>query len=64
VLNAANEVAVEAFLTKQIGFLDIPFLVEHTLAAHSGIARPQLADILGADRWARGETRRKMAAGA
>ena len=63
VLNAANEVAVEAFLAGQVGFLDIPFLVEHALAAHSGNTRPQLADILGADRWARGETRRKLTAG-
>jgi 1-deoxy-D-xylulose-5-phosphate reductoisomerase len=63
VLNAANEVAVEAFLAGQIGFLDIPVLVECTLAAHSGNTRPQLVDILDADRWARGETRRKLTAG-
>ncbi|MGD8541350.1 MAG: 1-deoxy-D-xylulose-5-phosphate reductoisomerase [Desulfobacteraceae bacterium] len=63
VLNAANEVAVEAFLAGQIGFLEIPCLVEHALGAHSGTARPQLADILNADRWARGETRRKLSAG-
>jgi 1-deoxy-D-xylulose-5-phosphate reductoisomerase len=63
VLNAANEVAVEAFLTGQIGFLKIPCLVEHALGAHNGNSRPQLADILGADRWAREETRRRLAAG-
>ena len=33
VLNAANEVAVEAFLARRIGFLDIPSLVETALAA-------------------------------
>jgi 1-deoxy-D-xylulose-5-phosphate reductoisomerase len=31
VLNAANEVAVEAFLSKKIGFMDIPALIEATL---------------------------------
>ena len=31
ILNASNEVAVEAFLKRQIGFLDIPRVVEATL---------------------------------
>ncbi|AUX87665.1 1-deoxy-D-xylulose-5-phosphate reductoisomerase [Acinetobacter tandoii] len=31
VLNAANEIAVASFLQKQIGFTDIPVVVEHTL---------------------------------
>lgn len=35
-LNAANEVAVEAFLQGRLGFLDIPRLVEETLAALAG----------------------------
>ena len=63
VLNAANEVAVEAFLNGHIEFLEIPCLVERALGAHNGNSRPQLADILGADRWAREETRRRLAAG-
>ena len=44
VLNAANEVAVEAFLADQIGFLDIAGLVETTLdkiEAEGGLSEPQ-----------------------
>ncbi len=37
VLNAANEVAVEAFLAGRIGFLAIAGLVEATLAANAGL---------------------------
>lgn len=62
VLNAANEVAVEAFLDKRIGFLDIPSLVARRLEAHNGGALPALDDILAADRWAREETLREIAA--
>ncbi|MFZ5656601.1 MAG: 1-deoxy-D-xylulose-5-phosphate reductoisomerase [Pseudomonadota bacterium] len=36
VLNAANEAAVEAFLARQVGFLDIPALVESALGARDG----------------------------
>ena len=34
VLNAANEVAVDAFLNKKISFLDIPRLIKHVLEKH------------------------------
>jgi len=54
VLNAANEVAVNAFLNQVIGFVDIPTVVEQTMAKHAVVSKPELADILGADRWARG----------
>jgi 1-deoxy-D-xylulose-5-phosphate reductoisomerase len=40
VLNAANEVAVEAFLTRRIGFLGIPSVVERALEQMSGISEP------------------------
>ncbi|MBW1956464.1 MAG: 1-deoxy-D-xylulose-5-phosphate reductoisomerase [Deltaproteobacteria bacterium] len=53
VLNAANEVAVAAFLEERIGFLDIPAVIEKTLSAHRIIPDPDLAQILEADRWAR-----------
>jgi 1-deoxy-D-xylulose-5-phosphate reductoisomerase len=33
ILNAANEVAVEAFLAEQIGFMDIPNIIESVLSA-------------------------------
>jgi 1-deoxy-D-xylulose-5-phosphate reductoisomerase len=56
VLNAANEVAVEAFLTKRIGFLAIASLVEETLAASTALARlPRCSaeDVLAIDAEAR-----------
>ncbi|HEY7458588.1 MAG TPA: 1-deoxy-D-xylulose-5-phosphate reductoisomerase [Xanthobacteraceae bacterium] len=40
VLNAANEVAVEAFLSRRIGFLGIPSLVERALEQMSGVPEP------------------------
>ncbi len=54
VLNAANEVAVQAFLDQSIQFVDIPLVVERTMDAHCTLSIPELADIQEADRWARG----------
>jgi 1-deoxy-D-xylulose-5-phosphate reductoisomerase len=48
ILNAANEVAVEAFLADQIGFMDIPALIESVLTVSSIDAVtsiPQLVDV-------------------
>jgi 1-deoxy-D-xylulose-5-phosphate reductoisomerase len=55
VLNAANEVAVDAFLRGKIGFLDIPRTIESALTAadHELGAPATLADIRSADAWAR-----------
>jgi len=57
ILNAANEIAVAAFLEERIGFLGIPDLIARTLdraAAEIGTAAPQtLDDVLGADAEAR-----------
>jgi 1-deoxy-D-xylulose-5-phosphate reductoisomerase len=56
VLNAANEVAVEAFLARRIGFADIPALVEAALGrAHSrGLPEPaNVEEALGVDHVAR-----------
>jgi len=53
VLCAADEVAVEAFLTHKIGFTDIAGIVEETLDGHRSISPPSLEDILAADGWAR-----------
>jgi len=53
VLNAANEVAVEAFLNRKISFLDIPRLIADVLNAHSGEAVNTLEDVLMADKHAR-----------
>jgi 1-deoxy-D-xylulose-5-phosphate reductoisomerase len=54
VLCVADEVAVERFLSHQIGLTDIARLVEETLEHHRGVGRPSLDDILEADAWARG----------
>jgi 1-deoxy-D-xylulose-5-phosphate reductoisomerase len=53
VLNAANEVAVNAFLEQRIGFTAIAPIISRTMAAHTAVADPALGDIIGADRWAR-----------
>ena len=54
-LNAANEVAVEAFLAHRIGFCDIPQVIERTLAAAdaSPAAPASLTDVRAIDSWAR-----------
>ncbi len=53
ILNAANEVAVSAFLQGRVGFLSIPALVEHTLSALPNIAADTLDALLAADAQAR-----------
>jgi len=55
ILNAANEIAVAAFLDSRIGFLDIPRVVEDTLsAAHTSNAEASALDgVLAADERAR-----------
>ncbi len=58
VLNAANEVAVEAFLDGQIAFLDIPELIRVTLENHQATPLEHIDQVLRADRWARTEARR------
>ncbi|MFP5430292.1 MAG: 1-deoxy-D-xylulose-5-phosphate reductoisomerase [Gammaproteobacteria bacterium] len=52
-LNAANEVAVEAFLDRRLRFTDIPALIEQTLTQLPMMAADELATILEADRQAR-----------
>ena len=67
VLAAADEVAVEAFLGREIRFDQIPALVEYALDAHEGTsqsgAEPSLEQIDAADEWARRVTRDRIAAG-
>jgi 1-deoxy-D-xylulose-5-phosphate reductoisomerase len=53
VLNAANEIAVYAFLDKKITFTDIPEIIRTVMEAHSVIPAPDLDDIISADQWAR-----------
>jgi 1-deoxy-D-xylulose-5-phosphate reductoisomerase len=55
VLNAANEVAVAAFLEKRLSFPGIWRLVEDVMNRHSSVADATLDAILAADQWARAE---------
>jgi 1-deoxy-D-xylulose-5-phosphate reductoisomerase len=64
VLNAANEVAVEAYLAGSIGFLDIASLVEATLASNAGLTtsrRETVDDVLAIDAAARASARALLA---
>jgi len=53
VMNAANEVAVSAFLEKRMGFMDIFRLISRTMELHTRIDNPDLSGIIEADHWAR-----------
>ena len=55
VLNAANEIAVEAFVNRQINFPQITETVRRTMDAHKTVFHPTLEQILEADSWARRE---------
>ncbi len=56
VLNAANEVAVAAFLDRKIAFTDIAKIIGKILSMHDAIADPSIEEILAADGWARERT--------
>jgi len=60
VLNAVNEVAVDAFLNGRIGFLDVPRLIESCMERHLVARETTLDNILEADRWAREESLRMI----
>ena len=51
--NAANEVAVQAFLEKRITFGQIAVVIDSVLQAHRGDPADDLETVLGVDRWAR-----------
>lgn len=53
VLNASNEVAVEAFLKNHIKFIDIPKIIKKVLNLHKATGNIDLEKILEVDRWAR-----------
>jgi 1-deoxy-D-xylulose-5-phosphate reductoisomerase len=57
ILNAANEVAVEAFLKDKIGFLQIPEVIENALGRSAYIKAPQLEDYYKIDLEARRVTK-------
>jgi len=62
VFNAANEVAVEAFLDEKIPFPRIWELVESVMSSHQNIPEPDLPAIIAADGWARAEARKRLGA--
>jgi 1-deoxy-D-xylulose-5-phosphate reductoisomerase len=53
VLNAANEIAVDAFCAGEISFTEITSTVSRTMDAHDWVSEPTLDEILSADQWAR-----------
>ena len=59
VYNAANEIAVEAFLNRELKFVQIPELIRDVVDTIDVVSKPDLDGILEADRQAR-ETARKM----
>lgn len=57
VMNAANEVAVEAFLKGKIGFTDIATSIARTMDSHEPRSLATIEDVLSSDLWAREKSR-------
>jgi 1-deoxy-D-xylulose-5-phosphate reductoisomerase len=55
VLNAANEIAVEAFLAGRIGFREIHRIITKTMERHANRSVNEIGEILEIDRWSRRE---------
>ena len=55
VMNAANEMAVAAFLDQKVRFPEIWRIVEQVMNRHTPVAHPDLDAILRADQWARAQ---------
>jgi len=62
VLCAADEVAVDLFLSQRIKFIEIPHLVKRVLERHHKVSHPAMEEIMAADAWAR-ETALKLVSG-
>lgn len=58
VLNAADEIAIEAFLKRKIRFTDIPKVINVVMDRHNSIDAVSLEAVLTADQWARNEAKR------
>jgi len=52
-MNAANEIAVAAFLNNKISFTAIPYIIEKVMQGHNVNICPSLDDIIEVDKWAR-----------
>jgi 1-deoxy-D-xylulose-5-phosphate reductoisomerase len=61
-LNAANEVAVGAFLERRLAFLEITEVIERVLTRHRAASADSLQDVLEADAWARREAQAVISA--
>lgn len=59
-LNAADEVAVAAFLNREIGFVDIPKVIEHTILETSDRHPESIEEVLAIDAQAREAARRRL----
>jgi len=57
VLNAANEMAVQAFLKQRVPFVKIPEVIGKTMESHTVVTNPGFDDIIESDRWAREQAR-------
>jgi 1-deoxy-D-xylulose-5-phosphate reductoisomerase len=64
VLNAANEIAVEAFLARRLPFDKIPVIIQQTMTKHTVSMNPSIDDILAADSWSRSMATSLVKAGA
>jgi 1-deoxy-D-xylulose-5-phosphate reductoisomerase len=56
-MNAANEIAVEAFLDGRLSYLQIARLIEKTMDAHQAHRLSSIEEVLEADRWGRATAR-------
>ena len=61
VMNAANEVAVNAFLERRLAFTDIAHVIDAVLQQHSVRSVDSLDDVLAADAWARQQAHAALA---
>jgi len=60
VMNAANEIAVAAFLHHKVRFPEIWGIVEEVMNQHTPVAHADLDAILGADQWARAQAQQRV----
>ncbi|HMN46229.1 MAG TPA: 1-deoxy-D-xylulose-5-phosphate reductoisomerase [Povalibacter sp.] len=60
VLNAANEVAVSAFLSGQLAFVEIPAIIDQILSQHDVRSVTSLQDVMAADGWARSQAQARL----
>ncbi len=61
VLNAANEISVDAYLNEKIGFYDIPAINSEVMGRHKTVRLDTLQQVRDADAWAREEASKQVA---